>query len=225
MKKKYQRQFGIPFSKIHEDAELPYVVPLRCKLVVGLVGLKLAGKTTLSSYLVEEHDFRFYSLSQILRDMAIARGIPINSRSAMQDFGDEMRKSRGNDYLTRAVVRQIYRDIVEFGEPMRDIVIGGIKNTGEVSALRAIKTFHLIGIEAGAETRHRRAMLEGWFKEPLEVWRQRIDQRDHQNVDDFGQQVGKCLESADIMIVNESASKTDFLNDCERILKVRRAQK
>jgi len=220
---KYQRQFGIPFSRVHEDKDLPYLVPIRPSLLLGVVGLKLAGKRRFTDYLVEEQGFSAYSLARILRDMAAAAGIPLVARPTLQDFGDELRRRRGRDFLAREVAKAIYRDWVEHGQLATEIVIAGIKNLAEVKALRRFPGFCLVAVKATDESRYQRALGDGSFSGSIDEWREKIDGRDLQRKDKFGQQVGLCIQSADLVIENDG-TVADFLRQCMTALQEARAK-
>ena len=215
---KYQRQVGIPFSRIHDDRELPCLVPLSWKLAIGIVGLCMSGKTTLLGHLQEEHGFRFFSLSRILRNLAAARAVPLVARPKLQDYGDELRSTFGREYLAREAIKAIYRDRVEGGEGIDEVAIGGIKNLGEVEALCKIENFFLVGVTAPVELRRDRAVKDGWFEGSLDDWRSRIDARDLQETNECGQQVGKCIAKAQIEIRNDG-SKKDLLSRCDEIVR------
>ena len=220
---KYHRQFGIPFSRIHEDRDLTFIVPLKPRLLVGLVGLKLAGKRRVSNYLVEEQGFRGYSLAQALREMASALAIPIVDRSVLQDFGDELRRRRGKDCLARHVVRQMYTDVVEHGVRLNEVVISGIKNCGEVEALSKIPNFFLVAVTATTATRHQRGEHDGVFKGRVEDWEEKIDERDRQFADQSGQQVGLCIERAAYRIENDGTIE-ELMRRCSTMLELLRGE-
>lgn len=217
MIKKYQGQFGVPFSKISKDKELSYIVPPRYRTILGIVGPKYSGKTTFSSYLVEDLGYRFYSLSRIVREEAEKRGLSLTNRLVLQDLGDMLRKQYGNDYLTKRTMQRIYRDLVERNETGGYIVIDGIKNMGEISCLRKLDNFYLIGISASVKIRHERAQLGGHFNGPLDLFIKEIDERDFQTSDEFGQQVNQCLEQVQYKIENEGNTQ-EFLIRCRDLL-------
>ena len=217
MSKKYQEQFGVPFSKISKDRELSYIVPPRYRIILGIVGLKYSGKTTLSSYLVEDLGYRFYSLSRIVREEAERRGLSLTGRLVLQDLGDKLRKQYGNDFLAKRIMQGIYRDLVEKNENISHIVIDGIKNLGEISCLKKLNNFHLIGISAPAGIRYNRAVLGGYFNGSLDSFIEEIDKRDFQASEEFGQQVDQCLAQAEYTIENQQ-TKQDFLNTCRKLL-------
>lgn len=215
---KYHGQFGIPFSKIHKDKELPYIVPIRYRVIIGVVGLKYSGKSVLTSYLVEDLGYRFYSLSRVVRSEA-ERLCLSPGRRTLQNLGDQLRRRYGRDYLARRIVLEMYRDIVERGESIDFIVVDGIKNVGEIEYLRRLERYYLIGVSAHVDKRHRRAVDDGSFKGDLAAFKDEVDKRDLQMRDRNGQQVGLCLKAVarEHVILNES-TRDEFVLRAQEIL-------
>lgn len=218
---KYHGQFGIPFSKIAEDREIPYIVPLGQRIIIGIVGLKYAGKSLLAGYLRGELGYRIYSLSRYVREEADRLCLKERGRATLQDLGDKLRQQYGRDVLARKAIQDIYSDVIEKRVVSPRIVVEGIKNYGEMDVIRRVGGY-LIGVYASKEVRHRRAQLEGSFNGTIETFSQEVqevDERDMQSVNVYGQEVYRCLEMVqeEYRIMNES-TRDEFIEKCNNVL-------
>jgi dCTP deaminase len=146
---KYALQIGPGFSKIYDDPELNLLRPLEFGSLVGLTGHKGSGKFLVSSYLVQECGFRYYSLSRIVRELFERENIRVPSRKNLQDFGDLLRLRHGGEFLAREFLRRLQREGV-LGPGTR-IVVDGIRNDSEARLLFGVRNFTLIAIEASKE--------------------------------------------------------------------------
>lgn len=215
--RKYHLQFGIPFSKIHRDSELAYVIPLKYKLLTVIVGPKYSGKTVVTSHMVEKLGYRFYSLSALVRREVERLSLPPD-REVLKREGDRLRRQFRRDILARWVVQDIRRDLVERQEPITHIVVDGIKNAGEVEFLRRLTPVAVIGVTASPGERYKRAQKDAAFQGSMEEFAAKVDQPDSNSLDDRGQQVDTCLGLVDRMIINEK-TKHELIKEVEAFLK------
>jgi hypothetical protein len=196
-RQRYQGQFRPEYSRLHQDRDLIWVVPFPVHYMVGVVGYRFVGKSTVLSYLNEKHGFRLYNLSSSLRAIAAERGIPLEPRSRLQDLGDEVRaEARDGAVLARGLLRSIRADLLSLppGQPPPRIAVGGFKHPEEVSAFEQLQRFKLIAVEANEETRFKRAFDSGILAEELSAFpgppeptlksfRDRIESRDQRGGD------------------------------------------
>lgn len=213
--RKYQGQFGIPFSKIHLDRELAYVVPLNYRLLLAVVGPKYSGKTVVTSHLVEDYGYRFYSLSAFVKEEVDRLCLP-DERAVLKREGDRLRREFGREVLARKGIQSIRRDLVERREPITHMVVDGIKNAGEVEFLKRLPSVEVVGIVASDERRFERAKSLG-FKGTLGDFRERVDVPDSNSTDDRGQQVQTCLGLVDLTIENDG-TKLELFENVDRML-------
>lgn len=75
------------------------------KIVIGLVGEKLAGKDLVANYLVENHGAFHIRFTHILDDILRALDLPISRRNEI-DLGLGLRKVFGDGVLGKAVVKR-----------------------------------------------------------------------------------------------------------------------
>jgi hypothetical protein len=204
---RYHGQFGIEFSKIHEDRELAYVVPLEYRIIVVIVGLKYAGKTVVTDHLVEDLGFRLYSLSRFVREEVDRLALPQTDRAILKEHGDRLRRRYGCDYLAKRVVQSIRRDIIERLEPVTHISVDGIKNTGEIEFLKRLPRIVTIGVAADGEERRQRAESDGEFHGSIDGFVGAVDGPDCNSKDGYGQQVDLCLTAVEHTLWNNSTKR------------------
>jgi hypothetical protein len=167
---RYARQFPPRFAEPHKDHDLLWVVPFRVAYIVGLVGHRFAGKSTALSFLAEKRGFQVYTLSSVLRELATARGIPLEPRRRLQELGDELRaENRDGGYLARLALRRIRKDHLSHRVPSLParIAVSGFKHPEEVRVFQNLGRFHMVVLESHARVRFRRGTADGVIQEEL----------------------------------------------------------
>jgi len=163
-------------------------------MIIGLTGANASGKGEAAGYL-KSKGFEYYSLSDILREEAGRRKIE-PSRENLIKLGNELRKEKGASVLADLAVKKI--------KDKKDCVVDSIRNPFEIKALRKLKGFTLIGIDAPAEIRFRRAMERKRHGDP-ETIEDFIEKEKKENTrSSTNQQLDNCLKLADKMIINDS---------------------
>jgi dephospho-CoA kinase len=118
-------------------------------LIVGLTGPNAAGKGEAARWLAER-GYVVHSLSDIVRERARALGRDLG-RASLIETGQEMRREGGPGVLARLLVpRLLDRSVVD-----------SIRHPAEVEELRRLPGFRLLGVDAPAEIRWRRAVARG----------------------------------------------------------------
>lgn len=167
--------------------------------VIGLTGPFGSGCTTAAHMLAEaQPDYTKVKLSNVLR--ALGGDGP---RSDLQDLGNKLRQAEGNEAL---VVRGLAEALAE--DPPQRIVIDGIRNLGEVRWLQHAlgDRFALFAITADPTERYARTKdLFGTSEEFYEA-----DRRDQGEEEDYGQQVNRCVDYADVLIPNEHMEQWEY---------------
>jgi dephospho-CoA kinase len=114
-------------------------------LVLGLTGPNASGKGEVAR-LLGLRGFACHSLSDIVREEAIARGLT-TGRDDLIATGNDLRRKGGPGVLAqRMMARLAGRDLVD-----------SIRNPAEVEALRYLPRFTLVGVTAPIEVRYHRA--------------------------------------------------------------------
>lgn len=162
--------------------------------LIGLTGANASGKGEVACYL-KSRGFEYYSLSDILREEARARGIE-PSRENLIKLGNKLREENRPSVLADLAVKKINNK--------KDCIIDSIRNPFEIKALRKLKGFVLIGITASLEIRFKRVVMRKRPGDP-QTLEEFIEKEDKENISDsINQQLENCLKLVDIVIVNDS---------------------
>ena len=173
------------------------------KVVIGLVGPMVSGKGDVGKYLKRELGFIYESLSDRVREEADARGVE-RLRENLMDIGDDLRKIYGNAVLAERTIELLY-------DKTGNVVLDGVRNPGEIDFLRREMGALIFGIDAPIEKRLdwylQRAEGRGEDIPTVEGF-YRANNRDFGlGEPDSGQQVGRCLALADLLIQNDGSPR------------------
>jgi deoxycytidylate deaminase len=163
--------------------------------VIGLTGPFGSGCTTAAHLLsTGDADTVVVKLSDVLRQIAADQDA---DRKSLQDLGNQLRAGEGNHALVIRGLAPHY----EHDNPPARIVIDGIRNLGEVRWLQHAlgDSFSLFAITADPTERYRRRRDAA--QSPEEFYE--LDRRDQGESEDYGQQVNRCVDFADVLIPNE----------------------
>jgi len=179
---------------------------------IGLTGMMASGKGEVVK-LLEEMDYRYISLSDIVREEAAKTGRTV-TREEMQDTGNRLRADGGPGVLGRRVREKIV------SLPPGKWVIDGIRNPHEVTELKKLKPFYLVAVLSERNriverlNRRKRDTDIADDRQLLE----RLDREWGKNEPEGGQQVGRCVDISDQFIDNNGS-----LGDLkEKVLKILR---
>lgn len=170
-------------------------------IILGFTGSIGSGCTYISKHLekISEKNYTYFKLSDIIRNELREEGNEDPTIEQLQLKGNELRVTHGQDILARTLLDTIR----ESGEQYKHIIIDGIKNDAEVLFLRNIRNFYLFSITADRQIRRERVVgLDKPFSNAEEF--NTADSRDEKEADQNGQQVKKCNNLADIVVVNET---------------------
>ena len=170
------------------------------RVIIGLTSFIGAGKTTTGDYLVKK-GFVFYSLSDVIREEIKSRGLEV-TRDRLVEVGNELRKKFGSSVLADRIIEKINK------EPNKNYVVDSIRNPAEIIALRKRKDFKLLFIDAPIELRFKRTAERQREKDPVTFEDfKKAEQREMQSKDSSSQQLLKCKQMADAVIINYSTVK------------------
>ncbi|MCF7844510.1 MAG: AAA family ATPase [Kiritimatiellales bacterium] len=164
---------------------------------IGLTGTMGSGKGEIAK-LLEKRGFKYISLSDMVRAEATLRGLE-HSRENLQNIGNELRTKCGAGALGTKVREEIEK------EPEHNWVIDGIRNPGESQELEKLNGYKMVGVSSDTETILKRIMERQRGGEVLkrEYILERLEKEKGVGEPPEGQQVRKCLDRCDYMILNE----------------------
>jgi len=178
---------------------------------IGLTGTNAAGKTTILKYL-KGKGYPAYSLSDILRQELQAQKLAF-SRTNLIEIGNKLRKEYGPGVLAKRIIQHFHSkpDLTEYS------IIDSIRNPAEISALRTLNNFILIGIDAPLELRFERAQRRNRQENvtSLEAFQKMGELENSQEPD--SQNISACLQNADYKIINDG-SETALKQQVDEII-------
>lgn len=182
------------------------------RLLIGLVGPIGAGKGEVAKYLVGK-GFSTFTLSDQVREEARRRGIKEPTRENLQNLGDELRETFGEEVLAKGALAEIRQEGVLLA------VISGIRNPAEVCYLRHQEGFFLIEVTAPQRIRFERTHTRSRSNNSR-TWEEFLDADDRDlgtGLANHKQNVQACLALADFTIDNRG-SKGEFYEQVALIL-------
>jgi len=168
-------------------------------LVVGLTGTIGSGKEVVKEVLGRNFSSYTVSLSSVIKAEFQKRRKDFNRRT-LQDMGNELRRKYGNFILAKLATDYLQRD-------KEMIIVDGIRNPEEAEYLRKTfgNKFVLIAVDAPREIRWEKIKNRARENDP-KTWEEfvTLDDRDQGIGEDLhGQQVKRCMEMADVVVMND----------------------
>src|SRR5262245_49654479 len=173
-------------------------------LVVGLTGPNASGKGEVAKFLAAG-GFAVHSLSDTVREEATRRGLD-HSRDNLISVGVDLRARHGPGALAPKVLTRLNGRTV----------VDSIRNPGDVTVLRALPLFVLVGVDAPQALRCERSIRRGRLGDGATLEEFARKEERENSTTEAGQQILATLALADLVIDNDGS-----LEDLHR--KVRRA--
>ncbi|PIR03414.1 MAG: hypothetical protein COV60_00460 [Candidatus Magasanikbacteria bacterium CG11_big_fil_rev_8_21_14_0_20_43_7] len=119
------------------------------KLILGITGEMATGKTTITEYITKHHGGISFRFSTMLRD--IAQRIHVEeSRENLQALSTVLRAEFGDDLMSNVIAKDVEKAQGDI------IIVEGIRRPSDVTYLKKLSGFHLIGIAVDMRTRYER---------------------------------------------------------------------
>lgn len=168
-------------------------------MIIGITGTNAAGKGTIVDFL-KGRGFGHYSVRGYLTEKLQEQNLPID-RPNMQTLANQLRETHGPAYI----VEQLY----EQARNAENAVIESIRCPGEITALRKNPGFLLFGVDADPNLRFGRAYGRGSATDQNMTYEKFLEdeQREKSNKEPFKQNLTRCLEEADIFVLNDGAQE------------------
>jgi len=170
-------------------------------IILGFTGSIGSGCTYISSAIskTSEKKYKYYKLSQLLRDYLKSKGVINPTVEELQDLGNNLRREKGPSNL----VKRLIKDVINKDASIKGfdgVIVDGIKNQAEVFLLRQFPYFFLFSVISDENIRCKRSIENKIFKNRDDFLQ--ADNRDKLENYEYGQQVKICSDLADIEILN-----------------------
>ena len=164
--------------------------------IIGLVGPFGSGCSYVAKKISENYRYELLSLSTILRE-EFRKKYPTKkriTRKDLQDFGNEIRKTKGSDYLARMICEEISRN------KNKNYIVDSIRNPEEIAFFRkSFAGFYLFGVFAEPDLLWKR--VKDKYKDDRRAFDE-DDKRDSNEGVEYGQRVTDSFRMADIILLN-----------------------
>ncbi|HRN96720.1 MAG TPA: AAA family ATPase [Candidatus Levybacteria bacterium] len=131
--------------------ELPEKLPK-----IGLIGYTASGKEEAVAALQAEMDIISYPASNVIREYAQNKGIPLMSRDDYWNVRERIDQELGADYLLRRGIDTITQRYYELGQTADAIVFDGIRTLAVADGFKKLPNSLIIAIDADREVRYQR---------------------------------------------------------------------
>ena len=166
-------------------------------LIIGITGTLGAGKGTIVEYLVKEKGFVHFSVRGFLIEEIERQGLAVN-RDSMVLVANKLRADHSPSYI----IDQLYEQALLTGA---NCIIESIRTPGEVESLREKGNFLLLAVDADPMLRYDRIVMRNSETDRISFTTfVENEEREMQSNDPNKQNIGKCIEQADIIFYNNS---------------------
>jgi dephospho-CoA kinase len=167
-------------------------------MIVGLTGTFAAGKGTVAAML-GARGFCYHSLSDILREELVIRGVP-EGREALMHLGNELREAGGPGVLAERLLDRL--------QDQGDHIVDSIRNPEEVRRLRTLDDFTLVGVDADQRVRFERLRNRARQGDP-ETWEafQALEAAETVSDDPTKQQLARTWTMRDATLINDGSEE------------------
>lgn len=168
-------------------------------MIIGLTGRNASGKGLVAKRL-QKGGFRYLSLSDEIRVELKAKGMEL-SRENLIDEGRRLRTDFGDGVLAQRIMQRITL--------FENYVVDSVRNPGEVKALRRMKNFYLLRVDAPIGIRYERLKKRARPGDSRGFDQFKADEeRELVSSDPAAQQLIATGEMADFVIKNDADIET-----------------
>lgn len=178
------------------------------QILLGVTGTNGAGKGVFVAYLKEQYGASHYSVRNYLVQSLQKQGLA-RDRPAMRALANSIRNNQHGAYIIEALCKQAQQD-------PGIVIIESIRNPMEIDFLKQWNTkSKLVAIDAPQELRYQRAMDRSSSTDAIDFKTfQAQEAREWINDNPKAQQVGACMQLADVTLMNAGGLR-DFQQEID----------
>lgn len=181
--------------------------------LIGLGGTDASGKDTVAEMLVERHGWEFISVSDILREEAKKRSMPLQ-RDTLRTISAEWRR----DFGLGVLVDKAFKEFEKMGK--KNLVIASLRNFGEADEVHKLGGA-VVWVDADPKVRYQRITSRNRGTEDQVSFEEFIAeekaQMDHEG-DRHTLNLAGVKERADIVLENNGNDVEKFKTTAEKAL-------
>ena len=166
------------------------------QILLGVTGTNGAGKGVFVTYLKEQYGASHYSVRDYLVQSLKEKGLPTD-RPAMRALANSIRNNEHGAFIIEALCKQAQQD-------PGIVIIESIRNPMEIDFLKRWNAkSKLVAIDAPQELRYQRAIERSSSTDAIDFETFQVQEASEWTNDDpKAQQVGVCMQRADITLMN-----------------------
>jgi len=164
-------------------------------IIIGVTGTIGAGKGTIVEYLIQHKGFKHFSARGFLIEEIEKRNLEIN-RDNMVLVANDLREKNSPSF----VADELFKRALESGQ---NCVIESLRTVGEIVSLRQKGNFTLLAVNTDPKLRYERIL--GRLSNTDDISFEKFlsdEEREMESDDPNKQNLKKCIEMADYVILN-----------------------
>ena len=177
--------------------------------IIGITGTLGAGKGTIVDYLVKEKAYLHFSVRAYLVREIEKLGLPVN-RDSMTSVANELRAKNSSAFI----IEELYKEAVK---TEKNSIIESIRTPGEIDFLKKQGNFILLAVDADPKIRFERIKLRASETDNIDFDTFVANEKREMTSKDVNKQnLGKCIEMADI-VLNNNGSISQLIDQLNQI--------
>lgn len=185
--------------------------------LIGLGGTNAAGKDSIGEMLAERHGWLFVSVSDLLRDEAKKRGLPVE-REVLRTISAEWRREFGLGVLVDKAIEQFKN----LNNTYKGLVAVPMRNPGEAQHIMDNGGV-LVWVDADPKVRYKRVELRLRSPEDHKTFEEFLAEQhaemEHHGGDEATLNLSGVKEKADIFLENNGNDVSAFKDQAEQALR------